>query len=249
MTQQIQQRQTQLEQQRQAYKDKLRLQKSIEKLAEAERHIVALTQLRDELGEHDACPLCGSAEHQLANALYQVDSGRQEEFIRLGKELDRLKSQGMQLAADLESMQREFTSIQTRRQPLVDVLLKAELELKEWLASLNHGKNGQGTSVNLSDKEQVLALVQHVDQDWQAVQDIVPKLEALQQSRLALETELQNLHIQQQATQQQAAKNESQCQLLWQTLETLQQNLVSRKDEQAQTTARLKRRYAASGCS
>ena len=240
MTQRIQQQQTQLEQQRQAYKDKLRLQKSIEKLAEAERHIMALTQLRDELGEHDACPLCGSAEHQLANALYQVDSGRQEEFIRLGKELDRLKSQGMQLAADLESMQREFTSIQTRRQPLVDVLLKTELELKEWLASLNHGKNGQGASVNLSDKEQVLALVQHVDQDWQAVQDIAPKLEALQQSRLALETDLQNLHIQQQATQQQAAKNESQCQLLWQTLETLQQNLASRKDEQAQTIARLK---------
>ncbi|RNF49746.1 hypothetical protein EBI00_12500 [Marinomonas hwangdonensis] len=240
MTQQIQQRQTQLEQQRQAYKDKLRLQKSIEKLAEAERHIVALTQLRDELGEHDACPLCGSAEHQLANALYQTDSGRQEEFTRLGKELDILKSQGMQLAADLESMQREFTSTQTRRQPLVDVLLKTEQELNEWLASLNHGKNGQGANVNLSDKEQVLALVQQVDQDWQTVQDIAPKLEALQQSRLALETELQNLHTHQQATQQQAAKNESQCQLLWQTLETLQQNLVSRKDEQAQTTARLK---------
>ncbi|MCW4628410.1 MULTISPECIES: AAA family ATPase [Marinomonas] len=240
MTQRIQQQQTQLAQQRHAYKDKLLLQKSIEKLAEAERHIVALTQLRDELGEHDACPLCGSAEHHFANALYQADSGRQDEFIRLGKELDSLKGEGMQLAADLESMQREFASIQIRRQPLVDVLLKTEQELNEWLASLHHDRKSQGASVSLSNKEQVLALVQYVDQEWRDMQDIAPKLEALQRSRLALEAELQNLHAQQQATQQQAAKNESQCQLLWQTLETLQQNLASRKGEQAQTIERLK---------
>ncbi|SHG65817.1 exonuclease SbcC [Marinomonas polaris DSM 16579] len=240
MTNSIQQQQSQLEQQRQTYKDKLRHQKSVEKLAEAERHIIVLTQLRDELGEHDACPLCGSAEHDLANALYQADSGSQEEFARLGKELDSLKGQGMQLAADLESLQRELTSGQTRRQQLIEGLLVTENELKEWIASLTHYVNSQDASFNLFDKEQVSVLVQRVDQDWRALQEIAPKLEALQQSRLALEAELQSLNLQHQTTQQQVSQDQNQCQLLWQTLETHQQNLTTRRDEQEQTIGHLR---------
>ncbi|MGO3740454.1 MAG: SbcC/MukB-like Walker B domain-containing protein [Marinomonas foliarum] len=242
MASRIQQQQSQLEQQRQTYKDKLRHQKSIEKLAEAERHIVALTHLRNELGEHDDCPLCGSAEHNLANALYQADSGSQEEFLLLGKELDGLKGQGMQLAADLESMQRELTSAQTRRQQLIDGLLATENDLKEWLTSLN-----QDQGFNLSDKEQVSALVQHVEQDWLALKNIAPKLEALHQSRLALDTELQNLVVQHQTTQQQVSQDQNQCQLLWQTLETHQKNLVSKKDEQEKITANLRHDMQQSG--
>lgn len=242
MASRIQQQQSQLEQQRQTYKNKLRHQKSIEKLAEAERHIVALTHLRNELGEHDDCPLCGSAEHNLANALYQADSGSQEEFLLLGKELDGLKGQGMQLAADLEAMQRELTSAQTRRQQLIDGLLATENDLKEWLTSLN-----QDQGFNLSDKEQVSALVQHVEQDWLALQNIAPKLEALHQSRLALETELQNLVVQHQTTQQQVSQDQNQCQLLWQTLETHQKNLVSKKDEQEKITANLRHDMQQSG--
>lgn len=240
MTNSIQQQQSQLEQQRQTYKDKLRHQKSVEKLAEAERHIIVLTQLRDELGEHDACPLCGSAEHDLANAMYQVDSGSQEEFARLGKELDSLKGQGMQLAADLESLQRELTSGQTRRQQLIEGLLTTENELKEWIAPLTHYVNSQDASFNLFDKEQVSILVQRVDQDWRALQEIAPKLETLQQSRLALEAELQSLNLQHQTTQQQVSKDQNQCQLLWQTLETHQQNLTTRRDEQEQTIGHLR---------
>jgi exonuclease SbcC len=243
----IQQQQSQLEQQRQAYKDKFRHQKSVEKLAEAERHIVVLTQLRNELGEQEACPLCGSAEHQLANALYQSDSGSQEEFTRLGKELDALKGQGMQLAADLESMQRELTSGQTRRQQFLDTILATENGLKEWLASLPHYLNGQGGDINLSDKEQVLALVQRVEQNWQAQQEIAPKLEELQQSRLAREAELQNLNTQQQTMHQQVSQDQTQCQLLWQTLETHQQNLTSRKGEQEQTIRNLRNEMQQSG--
>ncbi|NLQ19110.1 AAA family ATPase [Marinomonas sp. M1K-6] len=239
-TSHIQQQKSQLEQQRQAYKDKLRHQKSVEKLAEAERHIVALTQLRDELGEHDACPLCGASEHSLANALYQAESGSQEEFVRLGKELDGLKGQGIQLVADLESMQREFTSGQTRREQLTDSLHTTERELKEWLVSLTHYVDRQNTRFDLLDKEQVLALVQRVDQDWQALQETAPKLDALQQSRLTLETELLSVHAQQQVTQQQVAKDESQCQLLWQALEAYQQSLVSRKGEQEQSAGQLR---------
>lgn len=235
MASRIEQQQSQLEQQRQTYKDKLRHQKTIEKLAEAERHIVALTQLRNELGEHDACPLCGAEEHNLANALYQTDSGSQEEFAVLGKELDNLKAQGMQLAADLESMQRELASGQARRQPLIEGLLATEKDLKEWLASLN-----QDQGVNFSDREQISALVQQVEQDWLALQDIAPKLEALHQSRLALEAELQELVAQQQMTQQQVSQDQNQCQLLWQTLEANQQNLVARKSEQEQIIGHLR---------
>ncbi|WP_417537889.1 AAA family ATPase [Marinomonas sp.] len=235
MASRIEQQQSQLEQQRQTYKDKLRHQKTIEKLAEAERHIVALTQLRNELGEHDACPLCGAEEHNLANALYQTDSGSQEEFAVLGKELDNLKAQGMQLAADLESMQRELASGQARRQPLIEGLLATEKDLKEWLASLN-----QDQGVNLSDREQISALVQQVEQDWLALQDIAPKLEALHQSRVALEAELQELVAQQQMTQQQVSQDQNQCQLLWQTLEANQQNLVARKSEQEQIIGHLR---------
>jgi DNA repair protein SbcC/Rad50 len=247
MTNSIQQQLSQLEQQRQTYKDKLRHQKSVEKLAEAERHIVALTQLRDELGEHDACPLCGSAEHDLANALYQADSGSQEEFTRLGKELDSLKGQGMQLAADLESLQRELTSGQTRRQQLIEGLLTTENELKEWITPLTHYVNSQDASFNLFNKEQVSVLVQRVDQDWRALQEIAPKLEELQQSRLALEAELQNLNVQHQTTQQQVVKDESQCQLLWQTLEAHQQNLASKQGEQEQTIRHLQKEMLQSG--
>ena len=235
MASRIEQQQSQLEQQRQTYKDKLRHQKTIEKLAEAERHIVALTQLRNELGEHDACPLCGAEEHNLANALYQTDSGSQEEFAVLGKELDNLKAQGMQLAADLESMQRELASGQARRQPLIEGLLATEKDLKEWLASLN-----QDQGVNLSDREQISALVQKVEQDWLALQDIAPKLEALHQSRVALEAELQELVAQQQMTQQQVSQDQNQCQLLWQTLEANQQNLVARKSEQERIIGHLR---------
>ena len=235
MASRIEQQQSQLEQQRQTYKDKLRHQKTIEKLAEAERHIVALTQLRNELGEHDACPLCGAEEHNLANALYQTDSGSQEEFAVLGKELDNLKAQGMQLAADLESMQRELASGQARRQPLIEGLLATEKDLKEWLASLN-----QDQGVNFSDREQISALVQQVEQDWLALQDIAPKLEALHQSRVALEAELQELVAQQQMTQQQVSQDQNQCQLLWQTLEANQQNLVARKSEQEQIIGHLR---------
>ncbi|BDX02975.1 hypothetical protein MACH16_17230 [Marinomonas pontica] len=235
MASRIEQQQSQLEQQRQTYKDKLRHQKTIEKLAEAERHIVALTQLRNELGEHDACPLCGAEEHNLANALYQTDSGSQEEFAVLGKELDNLKAQGMQLAADLESMQRELASGQARRQPLIEGLLATEKDLKEWVASLN-----QDQGVNLSDREQISALVQKVEQDWLALQDIAPKLEALHQSRVALEAELQELVAQQQMTQQQVSQDQNQCQLLWQTLEANQQNLVARKSEQEQIIGHLR---------
>ncbi|WP_421851873.1 AAA family ATPase [Marinomonas sp.] len=243
----IHQQQSQLEQQRQTYKDKFHHQKSVEKLAEAERHIIALTQLRNELGEHDACPLCGSAEHDFANALYQADSGSQEEFARLGKELDSLKGQGMQLAADLESLQRELTSGQTRRQQLIEGLLATENELKEWLAPLAHYVNSQDASFNLFDKEQVSSLVQRIDQDWRALQEIAPKLEALQQSRLALEAELQSLNAQQQATQQQVSQDQNQCQLLLQALETHQQNLTTRKGEQEQTVGHLRNEMQQAG--
>jgi exonuclease SbcC len=247
MASSIQQQQSQLEQQRQAYKDKFRHQKSVEKLADAERHIVALTHLRNELGEHDACPLCGSAEHDLANALYQADSGSQEEFARLGKELDSLKGQGMQLAADLESLQRELISGQTRRQQLLEGLLVIENDLREWLASLIHYSNSSDESFNLFDKEHVLALVQRVDQDWQMQQEIAPKLEALQQSRLTLEAELQNLNAQQQTTQQQVSQDQNQSQLLLQVLETHQQNLTTRKGEQEQTIGHLRNEMQQAG--
>ncbi|NVK75867.1 MAG: AAA family ATPase [Oceanospirillaceae bacterium] len=240
MTLGIQQQQSQLEQHRQSYKDKLRHQKTVEKLAEAERHLVALTQLRNDLGEHDACPLCGSAEHDLANALYQSDSGNQNEFVRLGKELDTLKAQGMQLAADLEAMQRELASGQTQRQQLVEGLVAKENELREWLVSLHQYTNHQQAVVDLPNHEQVLSLVQRVDQDWQAQLAVTPKLEDLQQTRLALEAELQKVSAQHQTWQQQVAKEESQCQLLLQTLESLQQTIAARKTERENTIANLK---------
>ena len=243
----IQQQQRQLEQQRQTYKDKLRHQKSIEKLAEAERHIVVLNQLRNDLGKHDDCPLCGSAEHNLANALYQADSGSQEEFNRLGKELDSLKGYGMQLAADLESMQRELTVGQTRRQQLVDGLLATENDLHEWLVSLSHYMNFQVAEVNLSDKDSVSTFVQLIDQDWQIQQSKASKLEELHQSRLALEAELQSLTVQQQSIQQQASQEQSQCQLLWQTLETYQQNLVNKNAEQEQSIEQLRKEMQQAG--
>ncbi|PYF82933.1 exonuclease SbcC [Marinomonas alcarazii] len=243
----IQHQQSQLEQQRQAYKDKLRHQKSVEKLAEAERHILALSQLRNELGEHDACPLCGATEHNLANAVYQTDSGSQEEFIRLGKELDSLKGKGMQLAADLESMQRELASGQTRRQQLVDGLLATENDLHEWLASLSHYMNPQLADVNLSDKDSVSTFVQMVDQDWQIQQSKASQLEELHQSRLALEAELQSLTVQQQSIQQQVSQEQSQCQLLWQTLETYQQNLVNKNAEQKQSIEQLRNEMQQAG--
>jgi exonuclease SbcC len=240
MASRIEQQQSQLEQQRQTYKDKLRHQKSIEKLAEAERHIVALTQLRNELGEHDACPLCGSAEHNLAHALYQADSGSQEEFARLAKELDSLKGQGMQLAADLEAMQRELTAGQTRREPLVNGLLATENDLQAWLASLTEYIKSQDIVVSLSDKESILALVQLVGQDWQVQQGNASQIETLHQSRLALEAELQNMNARYQVTLQQVAKEDSHCQLLWQTLASQQQSLVSKKDEQEQIVGHLR---------
>ncbi|SBS38234.1 Nuclease SbcCD subunit C [Marinomonas spartinae] len=211
----------QLEQQRAFYKDKMRHQKSLEKLVEAERQITALTRLRDELSEHDPCPLCGSVHHQLENAHYQTDSGSQAELETLRKEIDILTKEGQQRKTDNEVAKRELDMLTAQQSQLAEQLAQQEGEL------INLGQIlSPDAKLDVLSHDAVSAFVSALQADWQAKQQIAAELQPLLQEKAQLESQWQTLNQQLQAEREQVSKHESQRLLLAQSIEGVNDNIA-----------------------
>ncbi|MBR7888015.1 AAA family ATPase [Marinomonas sp. A79] len=234
LDQRIEQQQSELVLLRTRYSEKNHHKTTLEKLVDAERHIVALTTLRQDLADQEACPLCGSIEHDFPHALYPTDSGRQAEYDQLVAELERLKSQGIQLSEVAKATVREQKSLSEQGKQMQSSLQASELELKEWLTLL-----APEEVFDVADDEKIRARLQAVKETWLAFSEQATQVDQLHQAWLTADAALQELQNQMTSVQQQCTQVESQCQLLLQTLNTQQQALLALESDVDTTLASL----------
>ncbi|REG79423.1 AAA family ATPase [Marinomonas pollencensis] len=249
MAAQIEQQNRHLLQQRERYKEKQDHLNLAAKLVDAERHILVLNSLRETLTEQDACPLCGSDNHDLSKALYQEVTDSQQNLQRLTSELEQLASNGQRLSSELDQLRAKFEWSQQQRGQMAEALQVIAGELNEIGAQLNIQDdidllNQEQISVfvqevDLLNQEQISVFVQEVDQQWQGLRHNAARLNELNQERLRLEEQKQALTLACQASQQHCAQSQSQCQLLLQALESEQNNWQQKHIEQAQLTESL----------
>ena len=101
--QQLQQLNAQREEFRQLYASRQQSLKDLRTLLEQERKIADLTQLRQQLEADQPCPLCGSKEHPLVSEYSSLNVPEtQQRFTLAEQQLEEVKQQGMQVAADIK---------------------------------------------------------------------------------------------------------------------------------------------------
>lgn len=209
------QQEAQLVQQRQVYKEKSYHFSDLAKLVDAERHIVALNALRNDLNEDDHCPLCGSNEHDFNHALHQeTDLGNQQRLESLQAELEALKQSGQALKSDQQVLASKKEMRLEQRQSLMTVLADLETSLFALLNRLAIN------TVEVLEEKAVKAAVETVQNDWIQVSEINKSVLEKYQLRLALEEEFNNATLQLQNIEQQLQQQESQGRLLRQTYDS-----------------------------
>ncbi len=254
---QLTQQADQLVQQRQTYKEKNAHCMDLAKLVDAERHIVSLNELRQSLGEHDACPLCGSHEHELDQALHQeVNVENQMRLQQLQSELDALVQAGQALKADQKVVEREQEMRHDQRLALLKELTTAESELLSMLNDLMPLTNVSGSyPLQVFDSARMSSCVADIQQEWQGVFELNQAVLEKHQQRTALEQEFTSANTQMHQVAQDLQQLEFQGRSLRQTLESKQseyQKTATEKDriEQAlmasMTASDVPERYLAS---
>lgn len=225
----------QLIQQRQTYKEKHAHCMDLAKLVDAERHIVSLNELRQSLGEHDACPLCGSHEHDLDQALHQaVNVENQTRLQQLQSELDTLVQAGQALKADQKVVEREQEMRHDQRDALIKERSTAESELLSMLNDLMSLTNVSGSEpLQVFDAARMSSCVSDIQQAWQGVLELNQAVLEKHQHRAALEQEFTSANTQMQQMTHELQQLEFQGRSLRQTLESKQseyQKITIEKD-------------------
>ena len=221
---QLTQQAEQLVQQRQTYKEKNAHCMDLAKLVDAERHIVSLNELRQSLGEHDACPLCGSHEHDVDKALHQkVNVENQRRLQQLQSELDALVQAGQALKADQKVVEREQEMRHDQRLALVKELSTAENELLLMLNDLTILTNvSESDPLQAFDASRMSSCVSAIQHEWQGVFEVNQAVLEKHQQRMALEHEFTSVSTQMQQMAQNLQQLEFQGRSLRQTLESKQ---------------------------
>ena len=200
---------------RQAYPEKNAHYKDLAKLVEAERHILALNEMRDALSEGDHCPLCGSNQHELESALHQgINVENQARLNQLELELETLKKSGQALGAELGITENELKNRQGQRESLVQELAESESQLLSLYNLLHNNPLDTFDPVQMSDS------VNLVQQEWHKVSELNSQLVEKHKQRLALETNVNNVTTQWQAMTLQSQEKESQGHLLRERFDT-----------------------------
>ena len=208
---------------RHAYKEKAAHQKTLEQLVEAERHIIALTTLRDQLNDGQACPLCGSQHHDLHQALYQQDSGHQQQLTILNQSLEELKHQGQTLAADEKLLEKETALIADQLVNLQHQQSQRQQQILSLLANLGltpvFVENSQTDLLDAeANQQQIVPFIQA----WNALQQTQSSAQQQHNELMLLEKELQTLQEQRQNYDTRLAELETNVKLAQQALETEQ---------------------------
>ncbi|MDE8603094.1 AAA family ATPase [Marinomonas sp. RSW2] len=232
---QLTQQGEQLVEQRQAYKEKHAHCMDLAKLVDAERHIVSLNELRQSMGKHDACPLCGSHEHDLGQALHQeVNVENQMRLQQLQSELDALVQAGQALKADQKVVEREQEMRHDQRLVLVKELSTAENELLSMLNDLMSLANvSESSPLQAFDVSRMSSCVSDIQHEWQGVFELNQVVLEKHQQRTALEQAFTSANTQMQQMAQDLQQLEFQGRSLRQTLESKQseyQKIVTEKD-------------------
>lgn len=214
----------QLARQRQVYREKQDHCIDLAKLVDAERHIVSLNELRQSLGEHDTCPLCGSHEHDLDKALHQeVNVENQTRLQQLQSELDALVQAGQALKADQKVVEREQEMRHDQRVALAKECSIAESEwlsiLEDLTSSLSAGESDAGQS---PDVERMSSCVFDIQQACQGMFERNQALLAKHQQRVALEQEVTSANAKALQMTQELQQLEFQGRSIRQTLESKQ---------------------------
>ncbi|MEP3349790.1 MAG: AAA family ATPase [Marinomonas sp.] len=227
------QQEEQLSQQRKTYKEKSHHCLDLTKLVDAERHIVALNTLRENLTEHDHCPLCGSTEHDLGHALHQATNvENQQRLGALQAELEALKQSGLALKSDQKVSASEKEVRLEQRQSLIAALADLEASLFTLLNRLAID------AVEVLEETTVKATVEAVQKDWIQVTDTNKAVLEKHQQRLVLEEEFNNVKAELQKIELQLQQQESQGRLLRQSFDSKlddQQKITQEKDRVAQS--------------
>ncbi|MGJ8646789.1 MAG: AAA family ATPase [Marinomonas colpomeniae] len=201
---------------RKAYKEKSAHSQDLTDLMEAERHILALNELREALGKDDHCPLCGSNNHDLENALHQgVNVQNQERLAQLKSELESLVRSGQDLKAEQGISQNELTIRHDQQASMIQELSESEHQLLVLVNALTTTE-----PLSVFDHIQMTELVALVQTEWRDVSEINNRLLEKHQQKTMLESELNNAMTQWQEMTLQLQEKESQGRLLRQTLDT-----------------------------
>ncbi|WP_394181561.1 AAA family ATPase [Marinomonas posidonica] len=213
----------QLVEARQSYKEKAAHQKTLEQLVEAERHITALTTLREQLQEEQACPLCGSQQHDLHQALYQQDSGHPQQLMALNQSLEDVKQQGQTLAADEKLLAKEVVLLGQQLLGLQEQQEQRKQQILPLLSSLglspHYLEKSQNDRIDVVDnQQQILPFMQA----WQTVQQTQSSVQQKYNVVMQLEKERQALQEQRQNYDARLAELDAHLQLAKQALETEQ---------------------------
>ncbi|ETX11664.1 hypothetical protein MUS1_09880 [Marinomonas ushuaiensis DSM 15871] len=227
------QQEEQLAQQRKAYKEKSHHCSDLAKLVDAERHIIALNTLRENLTEHDHCPLCGSIEHDLGHALHQATNvENQQRLDALQAELEVLKQSGLALKSDQKVSASEKELRLEQRQSSMAALADLEVSLFVLLNRLAID------SVEVLEETTVKETVEAVQKDWIQVTETNKVVLEKHQQRLVLEEEFNNATADLPKIELQLQQQESQGRLLRQAFDSKldeQQKITQEKSRVAQS--------------
>ncbi len=218
------QQEERLVQQRQAYTEKQAHCSDLARLVDAERHIVSLNELRQSLGEHDDCPLCGAHEHDLEQALHQeVNLENHTRLQQLQSEVDDLVQVGQALKADQKVVERELEMRQEQGLALKTELSLAESELLTMLnALLVFGDWDSKAPLSVFDPSRMSSCVFAIQQEWTRTVELNQALSQTHQQRITLEQALVSVTTQGQQKAQELQQLEFQGRSLRQTLEAKQ---------------------------
>ncbi|QKJ86131.1 Exonuclease SbcC [Paramixta manurensis] len=216
-----QQRQQQLDAQRQSWRERHQHRVDLEKRVELEQRIVTLEQERARLETGQPCPLCGSTEHP-AIAEYQAVtvSENQQRLEQLRQQEDALRLQGITSAEQLKTFQAHSEQARQELQTLADEQAKLEAQWQEAASAL-------ALDLAPQQQEELELWLQQQEQQERETQALLQQhdaaLRASQQAKAALNEHQQAVQKQQQAAQLARQQQEN----VQQSLETVKQQYQS----------------------
>ncbi|QHM70103.1 AAA family ATPase [Mixta intestinalis] len=228
----------QLEQHRQAWREKHQHRFDLEKRLELEQRIISLEQERNRLIAGEPCPLCGATEHPAVEhyqTLTLTENQQRLEAIR--QEEDRLRIEGVTCGEQLKALQQQQQRLNQQQQALSAELTR---QLDEWQTLL------AAAGLTLAPEEE------NSLHDWLTQQEAqeTELRQQLQQQENAART-LQQVKEQLAACQQRWQQQQQAQQLAEQQLGHLQQQQLEREQqhqqlwqEQQQLTAALQQELA-----
>ncbi|GLR10203.1 ATP-dependent dsDNA exonuclease [Mixta theicola] len=229
---QILQQTQQLEQQRQAWKEKHQHRVDLEKRLELERRIVSLEQERARLVAGEPCALCGSTEHPAVERYQTLTlTENQQRLEEIRQQEEQLKIAGVTSSEQLKALQGQQARLSQQQQTLNGERLRQQDEWQTLLAAASLTlalEDEAGLNAWIGQQEQQEKALQ---QQQQLQEQATRRVQQAKEALAACQQRWQQQHQARQLAEQQLRYSQQQ----WQDAEQHCQQLVAQRQQFTET--------------